>query len=1089
MSIDVTTVSVPITVSASGTKVEATVSGGIGPAGTAATITVGTVTTGAAGSSATVVNSGTASAAVLNFTIPAGATGPQGPVGPPGTTTWAGITDKPATFAPAAHTHTPAEVGLGNVENTSDASKPVSTAQAAADAAVASAAAADATSKANAAQAHAIQRANHTGTQAISTVTGLQAALDGKQAAGSYAATVHGHTISDVTGLQAALDAKATPADVTAAVTAVIDAAPAALDTLNELAAALGDDANFASTVTTALAGKAAAVHSHGISDVTGLQTALDGKAAATHTHTSSEVGLGNVPNVNATQRSSHTGSQTASTISDFTTAAAAAAPVQSVAGKTGTVTLAKGDVGLGNVDNTSDANKPVSSATQTALNGKAAAVHTHAIADVTSLQTQLDYRVSSAVPFTENHTDARGSQYQAGDLVHVGGNVWRAIATNDAIVPGSSGAENYWVYVGPGYRLNIDILDIANHWLPPATATDGYVLAWNATNGAWEASAIPTELPSGSAGQLLGHDGTAWVATSLPTASDTVLGAVKIGSGVTITDGVISVSTNYAAATHTHVAADITDFTTEAAAAAPVQSVAGQTGAVTLAKGDVGLGNVDNTSDADKPVSTATQTALDAKAAASHSHSWNDITTGTPTTLAGYGITDAVSSLDSRLTDARTPTAHKTTHATGGSDALTPTDIGAAAASHTHIPGDVGLGNVPNVDATSRANHTGTQAISTVSGLQTALDGKAAATHGHAIADVTGLQTALDGKQAAGSYAAASHGHVIGDVTGLQTALDGKQAAGSYAAATHGHAIADVTGLQSALDGKQTAGSYAAATHTHAAADITSGTIADARLPIATVAQSVAGTSASTLVTPHSMHLSRRGSGRSKFFELFTDFAMTASGISEGSDGFLWGRHVSGTGADCNTYSNRFLSFSRPGAGILSMITGTTATGRAGIDSWNDNSIFRFDQGTTTFETLIYIPTLATATDDYVLRLGFVQGNALTNDVIAFEYNRSNSVNWHGVTGWNGGYTRVDTGVAVAATKWLLLALEFTSTSLTLRINGTACGTITSNIRPDGGTRLGTHLLKTAGTTSVTVLLDYVYYRHDFNSDRTFTP
>jgi len=50
------------------------------------------------------------------------------------------------------------------------------------------------------------------------------------------------------------------------------------------------------------------------------------------------------------------------------------------------------------------------------------------------------------------------------------------------------------------------------------------------------------------------------------------------------------------------------------AAAAAPVQSVAGKTGSVTLAKADVGLGNADNTSDANKPVSTATQTALDAK-------------------------------------------------------------------------------------------------------------------------------------------------------------------------------------------------------------------------------------------------------------------------------------------------------------------------------------------------------------------------------------------------------------------------------------------------------------------------------------------
>lgn len=59
-----------------------------------------------------------------------------------------------------------------------------------------------------------------------------------------------------------------------------------------------------------------------------------------------------------------------------YTTAAeaAAAAPVQSVAGKTGVVTLAKADVGLGNVDNTTDAAKPVSTATQTALNGKEAA-------------------------------------------------------------------------------------------------------------------------------------------------------------------------------------------------------------------------------------------------------------------------------------------------------------------------------------------------------------------------------------------------------------------------------------------------------------------------------------------------------------------------------------------------------------------------------------------------------------------------------------------------------------------------------------------------------------------------------------------
>lgn len=47
------------------------------------------------------------------------------------------------------------------------------------------------------------------------------------------------------------------PAGVKAVIDALLDGTPGALDTLNELAAALGDDANYAATITTALAGKA----------------------------------------------------------------------------------------------------------------------------------------------------------------------------------------------------------------------------------------------------------------------------------------------------------------------------------------------------------------------------------------------------------------------------------------------------------------------------------------------------------------------------------------------------------------------------------------------------------------------------------------------------------------------------------------------------------------------------------------------------------------------------------------------------------------------------------------------------------------
>ena len=93
----------------------------------------------------------------------------------------------------------------------------------------------------------------------------------------------HNHIIGNVDGLQTALDAKAplaspaltgtptaptavagtnttqvaTTSFVSTAVANLVDSAPATLDTLNELAAALGDDPNFATTVSTSLGTKA----------------------------------------------------------------------------------------------------------------------------------------------------------------------------------------------------------------------------------------------------------------------------------------------------------------------------------------------------------------------------------------------------------------------------------------------------------------------------------------------------------------------------------------------------------------------------------------------------------------------------------------------------------------------------------------------------------------------------------------------------------------------------------------------------------------------------------------------------------------
>ena len=72
--------------------------------------------------------------------------------------------------------------------------------------------------------------------------------------------------------------------------------------------------------------------------------------------------------------------------------------------------------------------------------------------------------------------------------------------------------------------------------------------------------------------------------------------------------------------------------------AAGLVDDLSGVTNAAT-ARSNLGLGNVDNTSDANKPVSSAQQTALDGKAATSHSHSGADITSGiVPPAVLGTG-------------------------------------------------------------------------------------------------------------------------------------------------------------------------------------------------------------------------------------------------------------------------------------------------------------------------------------------------------------------------------------------------------------------------------------------------------------------
>lgn len=88
--------------------------------------------------------------------------------------------------------------------------------------------------------------------------------------------------------------------EIQEAVASIIDGAPELLDTLNELAAAIGDDPNFAATIAAQIGGKADMVHTHAAADITSgvlaparLPTATDNTSGIVELATTAETTTG----------------------------------------------------------------------------------------------------------------------------------------------------------------------------------------------------------------------------------------------------------------------------------------------------------------------------------------------------------------------------------------------------------------------------------------------------------------------------------------------------------------------------------------------------------------------------------------------------------------------------------------------------------------------------------------------------------------------------------------------------------------------------------------------------------------------------
>lgn len=417
------------------------------------------------------------------------------------------------------------------------------------------------------------------------------------------------------------------------------------------------------------------------------------------------DVGLSNVDNTSDVNKPISTATQTA--LNAKASASAVSSHIADTANPHG---VTKAQVGLGNVDNTSDANKPVSTATQSALNGKASTVHTHVAADVTDFDAEVEANTEVAANTASRHSHANSAVLDATTASFT--------TAKDTKLSG----------IATGATANdtdANLKNRANHTGSQAIST---------VTGLQ--TALDTKLETVDVSDLTATgtpDDTKYLRGDNTWATPAGGGG---GGGVTDHGDLTGLSDDDHPQYHNDARGDARYYTktqsdTALAAKADASSLTSHTGNTSnphsVTKSQVGLGNADNTSDANKPVSTAQQTALDTKVDKTSSASKVYATDGAGAqTTVGYSSTNSASTLVQRDASNRITVGTPTTgnHATtktyvDGADALKQ-DLITATTSADYYRGDktfatlnkaaVGLSNVDNTADTAKPVSTAQQ-------------------------------------------------------------------------------------------------------------------------------------------------------------------------------------------------------------------------------------------------------------------------------------------------------------------------------------------------------------------------------------------
>jgi hypothetical protein len=248
-------------------------------------------------------------------------------------------------------------------------------------------------------------------------------------------------------------------------------------------------------------------------------------------------------------------------------------------------------------------------------------ATHNHAIADTSGLQSALDGKEATITTLSVAKGGTGSSTFTAGALLKGNGTsaLAVAVANTDYITPSGSITGN----AGTATKLSA----------PRTINGISFDGSANITINAVDSTPRIAASEKGAVNGIATLDASGFVSTTqLPSYVDDVMEFANLagfpGTGETAKIYVAKdTNKTYRWSGSAYV------FITSGA----VDSVAGKTGVVTLVKADVGLGSVDNTADADKPVSSAATTALALKAPLA-SPAFTGTVTGITSAMVGLG-------------------------------------------------------------------------------------------------------------------------------------------------------------------------------------------------------------------------------------------------------------------------------------------------------------------------------------------------------------------------------------------------------------------------------------------------------------------